>query len=223
MDWGSILRTIQDAVSACIDCVLPPRRTTRRTKHLTLSHIPLIVASHHLLDTEITTIMDYQTPAVHDLIQSLKYDGSGYAAQLCAGVLADYLQEEIATAHSFSPRQVLLIPLPLHNSRKRERGFNQIESVFKRLPQEFKNGTLSSVNTSSLVRIRATKQQAKLSRDARIRNVRGAFIVPNTKDIRDTHVFLVDDVTTTGATLASAGDALRQSGAEVTLIALARA
>lgn len=223
MDWGSLVRYVQDSVSNCIDYVLPPRRTTRRTKHLTLSHVPLVVASHRLLGTEITTIMDYQNPAVHDLIQSLKYDGSGYAAQLCAEVLADYLREEIATSRIFSPRLVILIPLPLHVSRKRERGFNQMESVLKRLPQEFKNNMLSSVNTKTLVRIRATKQQAKLTRDARIRNVRGAFVVPNAKELRDAHVFLIDDVTTTGSTLASAGDALRESGAEVTLVALARA
>ena len=72
MDWGSVLLHLEDIVNTVIDCVLPPRKTTRRTKRHTVRTIPLHTASHHLLGVEITTLLDYQNPVVRDLVQSLK-------------------------------------------------------------------------------------------------------------------------------------------------------
>ena len=209
-------------ITEVIDAVLPPHARTLRTKERSFEDIPLYVATHELLDARITTLMDYRKSEVQDLIRSLKFDGNEYAAHLCALVLTDYLREEIATIRAFSPRPIYIIPLPLHESRLRERGFNQIELVLKRLPEEFRNGTLATVN-SALIRIRSTPRQTHLARVERIRNVRGAFTVPDPTAIRHAHVFLIDDVTTTGATLANAMKPLVKAKAEVTLIALARA
>jgi ComF family protein len=205
-----------------LDAIVPPRAQTARTKERRFDDIPLKVANHELLDTKILTLMDYRAPEVRDLIRSLKYDGNEYAAHLCAAVLADYLREEIASIRAFSPRPIYIIALPLHESRQRERGFNQIQIVLNRLPAAFKDGTLASV-TAALVRTRATVRQTHLERTDRIQNVRGAFSVPDPSLVRHGHIFLIDDVTTTGATLANAAKPLRKAKAEVTLIALARA
>lgn len=223
MKWGHFVQYVQDTLSTMVDVVLPPHVHTRRTQARRATNIPLIVASHHLLGSDIITILNYQTPAVKDLIRSLKYDGSRYAAQLCATLLADFLREEITDLRSFSPRPVLLIPLPLHHTRNKERGFNQIEIVLRRLPHEFGDGTFSRIDTHLLVRTRATKQQAKLTREARIQNMLDAFCATDTVVLSQSHVFLIDDVTTTGATLTSAETALKATGAQVSLIALARA
>ena len=205
-----------------LDAILPPHARTLRTKERSFEDIPLYVATHELLDARITTLMDYRKSEVQDLIRSLKFDGNEYAAHLCAAVLTDYLREEIATIRAFSPRPIYIIALPLHESRLKERGFNQIELVLNRLPQEFRDGTLATVN-SALIRIRSTPRQTHLARAERIRNVRGAFTVPDPTAIGHAQVFLIDDVTTTGATLANAMKPLVKAKAEVTLIALARA
>ena len=167
--------------------------------------------------------MEYTKQEVQDLIQSLKYDGSGRAAHLCAGVLADYLTEEVSSTKQFSQKKILLVPVPLHASRARERGFNQIALVLQSLPREFRDGTKSRLAPEVLVRSRATKQQTKLPRSERLSNVAGAFEAPDTSLVKHTHIFLVDDVATTGATLANAATPLRRAGAHVTLLALARA
>jgi predicted amidophosphoribosyltransferase len=73
------------------------------------------------------------------------------------------------------------------------------------------------------MRTKATLQQARLGRTERIKNVRGAFEVRDGVDVSASRIFLIDDVTTTGATLASATSTLREAGAEVVPIALARA
>jgi ComF family protein len=222
MDWGRLARFARTAFIKLLDAIVPPHARTLRTKERAFDDIPLHVAIHELLDARITTLMDYRKVEVQDLVRSLKYDGNEYAAHLCAAVLADYLREEIASIRAFSPRPIYIIPLPLHTSRQRERGFNQIELVLKRLPQEFRNGTLATVS-SALIRTRATPRQTHLARHDRIRNVRGAFTVPDPALVRHAHIFLIDDVTTTGATLANAAKPLVKARAEVTLIALARA
>lgn len=221
------MRNIFEAV---LDTILPLRARSARTKARNAEDIPLIPTVHELLRMQITTLMDYQNPAVEDLIRSLKYDGSGYGAQLAATLLADYLREEIASHRNFSQKRILLVPVPLHKSRARERGFNQIELVLKALPQEFRDGTLARFAPEVLTRTRATKPQTRLPRSKRLSNVAGAFAVPDESlpagrqdSLRGTHIFLMDDVTTTGATLANAATPLRRAGAEVSLLALARA
>ncbi|MEK7069015.1 MAG: hypothetical protein AAB947_01375 [Patescibacteria group bacterium] len=204
------------------DIILPPRARTARTKARTLEAIPLSPMSHDTLGVRITTLMEYQNIAVEDLIRSLKYDGSSHAANLAASVLADYLREEISSSRTFSARKIILVPIPLHKSRERERGWNQIELVLQALPQEFHNGSLTTFAPNALVRSRPTQPQTRLSRSERLSNVAGAFVSDKSL-ICDAHVFLIDDVTTTGATLANATTALRRAGAKVTLIALARA
>lgn len=217
------MRRILAVLEVILDTILPLRVRSARTKEREAEDIPLSPIVHDLLGAHITTLMDYQHIAVQDLVRSLKYDGSGYAAQLAALLLADFLREEISSRRTFSQRKILIVPVPLHSSRMRERGFNQIELVLKTLPQEFRDGTLSTFAPEALARTRATAQQTKLSRSERLSNVAGAFSVSNGEGVQKTHVFLVDDVTTTGATLVNAATPLRHAGAEVTLLALARA
>ncbi len=211
-----------DALEYMLDAVIPLRARAARTKNRTLDDIPLCPTEHDLLGGHITTIMDYRESAVQDLIRALKYDGSGHAAQIAGELLAEYLREEIASLKLFSTRKILIVPLPLHQSRLRERGFNQIGIVLDHLPSEFKDGTIATLAPHALTRVRATEQQTHLSRAERIKNVAGAFAVPDT-NLDGTHVFLIDDVATTGATLVNAAKPLEKAGAEVTLLALARA
>ena len=214
---------ILSVLEAIIDTILPLRGRSARTKARTLGEIPLSPEPHDLLGVRITTLMEYQNPAVEDLVRSLKYDGSAHAANLAAAVLADYLREEMASSRTFSARKILLIPVPLHKSRARERGWNQIELVLRALPEEFRNGALSYMEAGVLARTRPTKPQTRLPRSERLSNVAGAFAVTDEAMVSDAHIYLIDDVTTTGATLANAATPLRRAGAKVTLLALARA
>ena len=214
---------IRYVCESALDAVLPPKERTARTKARTPGDIPLFLETHDLLGTQITTLMDYRDTAVQDLIRSLKYDGSRYAAKLCATLLAEYLREEIASHKAFSTKKILMVPIPLHASRVRERGFNQAELILKTLPSDFLHETGALIAPQALARTKETKSQAHLPRSERLSNVAGAFIAPNAALVNKTHIILIDDVTTTGATLANAATPLRRAGAQVTLLALARA
>jgi len=213
---------IRDILDSILDTVLPRRERRTRTEARSFDEIPLCPVLHELLGVQILTLMDYRESAAKDLIRSLKYDRSGHAVGLCAALLADYLREEFASVRAFSKKHILLVPVPLHKNRLRERGFNQIEAVLRTLPIEFQDGALSHTETEALVRTRDTAPQTKLPRVERLTNVSGAFAA-NDLVIRDSHIYLIDDVVTTGATLVEAAKPLIENDALVTLMALARA
>jgi ComF family protein len=215
------LRMLTAVFLPVLDTLLPERSRAARTRKRTIRDFALVPTEHSLLGETITTLLDYKDPGVSDLIRALKYEYSNHAADICALALADYLREEIASLKAFSPRAVLVVPMPLHISRVRERGFNQMQKVIARLPEEFRNGTISATDESALTRAKATPQQARLSRGERLKNVADAFV--SDARVKNAHVILIDDVTTTGATLVSAGRTLKKAGAKVSLIALARA
>lgn len=112
----------------------------------------------------------------------------------------------------------VVMPLPLHAERLRERGFNQAALLARPVAR-----TLGlALDARSLRRVRPTAVQASLPRPRRLDNVRGAFVAR--ASTRPARVLLIDDVRTTGATLASAADALLASGhPRVYTLALARA
>ena len=121
----------------------------------------------------------------------------------------------------------VLVPVPLHAARQRERGFNQAELLARGLSaalEKTRGGRSPQVDTRSLVKIRATPPQTGLSGSARRDNVRGAFAVVRPEHVRKRQVVLVDDVMTTGATLSACAQALRSAGAQaICALTLARA
>jgi ComF family protein len=117
-------------------------------------------------------------------------------------------------------RAELVVPVPLHPVRLGERRFNQATLLARRLAREL-GGRLAPL---ALARTRPTAPQAGLDRAARRRNVAGAFVAREPARIRGRSVVLVDDVATTGATLADCARALRQAGArQVIALVVARA
>ncbi len=206
-----------------IDFVLPKKERVIRIDQYSIADLIIEPREHESCGVRITTLMEYKTRAVADLIQALKYDRAEHAASLLADALAEYLREEISSLKIFSAKPIVLVPVPLHAARLRDRGFNQVEAILSELPKECIDGTLSRVVTNALTRTRATQQQTRLSRTERMRNVRDAFTLNEIEHIRNAHVFLIDDVTTTGATITSAGKPLREHGITHSLLAIARA
>lgn len=114
-------------------------------------------------------------------------------------------------------KDYIVVPIPLSKQRLRERGFNQSELIGKVSSFEFG----IQMDSSLLARITHTAPQAGLTRDARLLNLADVFIAH--KSVSTKKILLVDDVTTTGATLLSAGSALYKAGAsEVSCFAVSK-
>lgn len=114
----------------------------------------------------------------------------------------------------------LLVPVPLHSSRRRERGFNQSRLLARDLAAARGPGILDG----ALVKTRNAPAQAGLRAADRERNVRGVYAVKSPRDVVGRTLVLVDDVTTTGATVRECARVLVEAGAaEVRAITLAQA
>jgi ComF family protein len=101
----------------------------------------------------------------------------------------------------------VLVPVPLHRKKQRERGYNQAEVIARRLGRASKVAVVIAAG-----RIRATESQAQIhAHAARIDNLKGAFAMVNAAAIAGKHVVLVDDVLTSGATLISLARVLKSA------------
>jgi ComF family protein len=114
----------------------------------------------------------------------------------------------------------LVVPVPLHLSRLRWRGFNQALLLARRLARQYR----ARVDPFVLERTRPTQPQVELDEAARRVNVARAFRVTRPAAVRDRRVLLFDDVYTTGSTVNDCARALRKAGADaVDVLVLARA
>jgi ComF family protein len=115
----------------------------------------------------------------------------------------------------------IVIPVPLHQSRERARGFNQASHIAKVISQGFD----LPVDGRSLERLKHTEMhRAGFDLADRRRSVKGAFKVTRARAISGASVLLVDDVFTTGSTVAAATEALLEAGARrVSVFTIARA
>lgn len=181
--------------------------------------IPLPMQRHQLtldyprdhLSLEVLSPLRYATP-ISDAIQALKFDGARHTA----APLAKYLVE---AWHAHNLSADFIVPIPLHPRRMRERGYNQSEELACCLSMQ----AGIPIELRALQRARHTRQQSQLEAAERLVNVRGAF----TADVficAGKHIMLLDDVTTTGATLRECCMAMLDAGAaHVSALTLARA
>ncbi len=147
------------------------------------------------------------------LIHSLKYKGVREIGKELGRIYGFSLADS-----DFLKGTDLIIPVPLHPRRKKERGFNQSELI----AEGISSVTDLPVDCLSLERKVVTSTQTKRSRYDRWENVEGIFSVSRPEMIRGKHILLVDDVITTGSTIESCvNEILKVEGTRVSVAALA--
>jgi len=120
--------------------------------------------------------------------------------------------------HTFFGEVDLIVPVPLHEKKLRQRGYNQSEHIAAGMAEGLKKPLVSG----NLIRIRSTDTQTRKGRFQRWQNVEGVFKVADPDALKGRHILLTDDVITTGSTLEAAVQALLNAGAEkVSIAALA--
>lgn len=137
------------------------------------------------------------------MIHALKYSGR----RDIATALGQMYGRVLAENHLYSDVEVL-VPVPLHWSKRMQRGYNQAEEICIGLSRSMQ----IPCDFRALKRIRRTRTQAlHRNADDRYRNVSGAFCLRHPERLRSKHILLVDDVLTTGATVAACADAILQA------------
>ena len=157
-------------------------------------------------------------PPVDDLIRRLKYHGVIANARVLGALLADAARKRAA------PLPKMLVPVPLHPARFRERGFNQAAAIARYASRLLEIPVARHV----VRRVRDTPSQTTLGSHQRQQNLRDAFAIPNARNLRRlrdaNHVAIVDDVLTTGSTANELRGLLSAAGvSQVEVWAVARA
>ena len=150
---------------------------------------------------------------LRELIHLLKYERVAPAAVVLGRMLEEAIQKLSLTADS-----ILVIPVPLHSSKRRERGFNQAELI-ARAALKTNALLIAEFAADVLERTRPTVSQIGLTRPQRMENIRGAFRVRHPNRVSGRNVVLIDDVLTTGTTVSECARILRKAGAEKVWVA----
>ncbi|PIR06842.1 MAG: hypothetical protein COV55_01930 [Candidatus Komeilibacteria bacterium CG11_big_fil_rev_8_21_14_0_20_36_20] len=160
--------------------------------------------------------LSYEDPLIEKLIKNFKYH---YLENL-SQVLITILQKQIQKI-DLHPNTII-VNVPLHPRKKRQRGFDQTEILAKGLAKK-----LNLTYYPLLQRIKTTKTQAQLTKEQRQKNVAGVFKInkkiPQQLQHQQPEIILIDDVATTGATLNQAAKVLKKAGFEqITCAVLAK-
>ena len=141
---------------------------------------------------------------VRKLVHEFKYGHHRYLRYPLVAWLGETMNDPRLRGRRFD----LIVPVPLHPARERERGFNQAALLAELLARR-----IALPVRPVLERIRYTTTQTAYDRAERMENLRDAFRLRKNRDVRGLHVLLIDDVLTTGSTLSECARVLKKAGA----------
>ncbi|HWQ41383.1 MAG TPA: ComF family protein [Desulfosporosinus sp.] len=148
------------------------------------------------------TAWGHYTGGLREFIQSIKFKAHPRRLIEIARPFSDWAISQLPVVDG-------VVAVPMHATRLAERGFNQAEVIASALHWELGLQIIPGVE-----RIESTISQVPLSRQERLHNLKGAFAVRQPEYLKGRSVWLVDDVTTTGATLEAVAEVLRESGVQ---------
>lgn len=159
----------------------------------------------------VTSVWSYKDPRIKRLLWLIKFSGRTAGAGDLAQALYDHLSDELAErtfGENFT--EPLLVPVPLTKKSFRKRGYNQSEMIARAIAEK-SAGTLAIELFLTKVRETATQHGIRNKRE-RLRNLVGAYRA--SPKVSGRNIVVIDDITTTHATLAEARRALRAAGAK---------
>ncbi len=165
------------------------------------------------LDDGSFALFDYKQSLTKDVVWEIKYKGNRTLTQTTGLLLYDEIVSELSERNWWEKfDSVLLIPLPISDRRRLERGWNQAELVSEAVKACDHEGRFQYV-PDQLIKLTHTESQARTrNRAERLLNLNNSMDIRTPKMLADRPVILLDDVVTTGATFAEARRALEEAG-----------
>lgn len=218
--------------SACVDFLFPKTEKILELEKLSIGEIlKILPQASDTGSANVIALFDYSHPLVREVIWSIKYRGDKALAEKIGEIVADVLEQELAERElyeNFPPsgpgragKRPLLIPMPVSDKRRFERGWNQVELVAESVKERF--GDRLKYLPSQLVKWRHTESQTHTSnKSERQKNLNESMRILSPKSVESRAIILIDDVMTTGSTFTEAKRALKEAGAgKILCLALA--
>jgi len=208
----NLLTSIRDL---CMDFLFPQSPKILELQALSTSELAKILPPADMQkEKETLAVFDYSHPLVKEMIWELKYKGNTKIADKLGEILYDHIQQELVDLSLFENwSKPLLIPVPISDKRRFERGWNQSELLAQKI-MDYDRNKMFVYLPRQLIKYRHTESQTKTSsRKERLENITNSMKVLNTSKMAGECVVVVDDVTTTGSTFAEARRALFTAGA----------
>lgn len=173
----------------------------------------ILPASSTTAEESAMALFDYSHPLVKEIIWEVKYNGNRVLADKLGELLYDTIVSELEERNVFEKTSaVILMPIPISDKRRFERGWNQSELIASAVKAR-DNGSRFKYLPRQLAKLRHTESQTKTaSRSERRENLKDSMKILNPLSVTDKYVVLIDDVTTTGSTFAEAKRALKIAG-----------
>lgn len=212
----SMQLTFRQILNVLGDLLFPQKAETAKLERMTAEEFLLGRACTKALPISDTyAILSYENDLVREAVWQLKYKKNEKVAELFTEVLAKAISQVVgAMTDASKTEKPIITSIPLSKRRLNERGYHQIDFIFKKLTGNFPEvATTIEIRTDILSKERHTSTQTKLDRAERMKNLEGCFKVLNPEAIKGKDLILIDDVVTTGSTVEEARRTLLNAGA----------
>ncbi len=178
-----------------LDLLFPKSETLKIAETLSFNDMFEKCRKNNLFRKNFWTIFCYKDKLVKEMMWQMKFNGQKRYAEF----FGKYLYEKIIKIINTNSKY-LLIPVPIHKKRRKERGFNQCEWLCEEI-LKFDRKQNFTYEPNNLQRVIYKQKQSWSSKKQRVKNISGVFVVSEPETITNKSIIVIDDVLTTGATL----------------------
>jgi competence protein ComFC len=204
---------MNNLIEKILDFIFPKSELVKEIENMSQEELISRSPKLKLSDSDILSVFEYKDPLIKQAIWEIKYRKNRKITELLAKCLYDELLFCLSEKENFQNfHNPILIPVPISKEKMKIRGFNQCEYIASKL-MEFSDTNTFTINNKVLIKTTDTQSQTKKNRNQRLNNLKDSFAVTDESKVCGKNIILLDDVTTTGATLKEASKTLKKAGA----------